>query len=212
MKKFLLPLSEYNRIYQVAHGVLRDVADVNKACVFFASFGAYVLNKHYNIPARPVAGSFALCVDEGPGGPNIACFGTLSDNAITSDANGFHMWVLTRSHIIDFMAPVYREAFAEHSGTGAIPRKMMQKRIEDEAQTPDGLNHHGALFTNPNPSLTDALLDRFLHRDEVSDLIQIADVWYAKGRGKLKPAFEMIDDRGLRQPLHLPRDIPTSSW
>jgi len=132
MKKFLLPLSEYNRIYQVAHGVLRDVTDVSRACQFFASFGTYVLKKYYHISARPVAGSFALCLDVGPDGPNIVCFGSNSGSRITSDANGFHMWVQTPSHIIDFMAPVYREAFAQCSGAGTIPRKMMQKRIEDE--------------------------------------------------------------------------------
>ncbi|MEO1989606.1 MAG: DUF2026 family protein, partial [Martelella sp.] len=83
---------------------------------------------------------------------------------------------------------------------------------EDEAPTPDGLTHQGALFTNPNPSLTDALLEPFLNRNDVNDLIQIADVWYSKRRGKLKPTLEMIDNRGQRQPLYLPRDMPTGSW
>ncbi|WP_032917433.1 DUF2026 family protein [Mesorhizobium erdmanii] len=58
MGKFLLPLSEYNRIYQVTHGVLQGVPDATagRACLFFAAVGGYVLNQCYKIRAQVVGG------------------------------------------------------------------------------------------------------------------------------------------------------------
>lgn len=43
MKKFLLTLSEYNRIHQVARGVIEGLGTAQRSCIFFAVFGAYIL-------------------------------------------------------------------------------------------------------------------------------------------------------------------------
>lgn len=89
---------------------------------------------------------------------------------------------------------------------------MLQIRLEDEAGSPDKLDRYGAVFTNPDPELTESLLERFLERKDAADLIQIADHWYGKGRGKLQPTFEMMDNTGQRLLLRLPTALPTSSW
>ena len=107
--RLILPNSEYNRIYQVAHGVLQELRSVEKSCIFFATFGASILRQHYNIPARVVAGAFALCVGEGP---DVVVFGEDSPEGVIASHAGFHVWVQTHTHIIDFMAPVFSEAFA----------------------------------------------------------------------------------------------------
>jgi hypothetical protein len=65
MSKFVLPLSDFNRIHQVAHGVLKEIGDIKIACVWFNVFGAYILEHKYGITARPVAGGFSLRVAEG---------------------------------------------------------------------------------------------------------------------------------------------------
>lgn len=48
MKKFLLTLSEYNRIHQVARGVIEGLGTAERSCIFFAVFGAYILGSKPN--------------------------------------------------------------------------------------------------------------------------------------------------------------------
>ena len=129
MSKFLLKLDEYNRIHQVVHGVVKDEGDAGRACTFFAMIGSLILNKHYGIAARPVAGAFLLCVEPGK---NVV-YGRDDGGKIGFDQDAFHMWVQTETHIIDFMAPIFRESFAAAQPDIVIPRKMFQKRISVSA-------------------------------------------------------------------------------
>lgn len=211
MAKLLLPLSEYNRVYQVAHGVVRDIGTAERACIFFAAFGALVLNKHYKISATVVAGAFALCVDGGET-PNVAFFGCRDSNRATSDASGFHMWIQTETHLIDFMAPIFPEAFAEHGSGFLTPRKMLQRPLSDEAAELDGLAKPGDFFGMPNPELTDQLVDRFVNRVGNRDLLNVAETWFGKRTGKQKPSIMMGNSQGGPLKLSLPQTIATGFW
>ncbi len=210
MTRFLLPLAEYNRIYQVAHGVLEDIANAERACIFFASFGALVLNKHYKIPARAVAGAFALCVSDRP---EIAFFGKRDDDgALLSNSAGFHMWIQTQTHIVDFMAPIFPEAFANTLPGTVIPRKMLQKRLVDELPSAADLKAPGDTIGYPDPTLTQELIDNFFDRPANTDLLQIADAWFAGRRAKQTSSFAMQNDLGQVHRLTLPHSIATGSW
>ncbi|MGZ2484836.1 hypothetical protein ACVITL_003359 [Rhizobium pisi] len=210
MPKFLLPLSEYNRIYQVAHGVLKGVphATAEKACLFFASFGGYVLNQKYKIKVRVVGGAFSFCLGE----RDVAFFGKFDDNQLVSAPDAFHMWLQTETHIIDFMAPIYREAFGEHPGAGALPRKMMQRPLGDEAESPDALKQAGDFRYYPDPELTDRLLDGFLGGRVNADLLKVAIAWYGNRTGKQSPSFSMGDEKGRMTRLSLADTIAMGSW
>ncbi len=208
MSKFLLPLSEYNRIYQVAHGVLKGVPDATagKACLFFAAFGGYVLNQKYKINARVVGGAFSLVIGEG----DVAVFGKVDDGHLKSGPDAFHMWLQTETHIIDFMAPIYREAFDGHFAD--LPRKMMQRPLEDEADSPGSLQRSGDFRYYPDPELTDHLLDGFLGKQVNADLLQVAIGWFGNRRGKQPSSFSMRDEKGRVTRLSLPTTIATGSW
>lgn len=209
MSRFLMPLSEYNRIHQVAHGVLKDIGRAEKACKFFACFGAIVLNKHYRIPARAVAGGFVLCVDAKP---EVAFFGQNDNGRISTSPDGFHMWVQTESHIVDFMAPIFPEAFADAGLATTIPRKMLQRQRTTEAGSLDDLKEPGAFYTFPDPDMTEAMIDEFLSRDQNRDLLMIADGWYGSRKGRQKPALTILDNRGEKIELRLPATTATGSW
>ncbi|ENQ7718316.1 DUF2026 family protein [Pseudomonas aeruginosa] len=90
MKKFLLTLSEYNRIHQVARGVIEGLGTAERSCIFFAVFGAYILETRYKIPATAVAGNLAICISDEP---KVAFFGRNEGGQIVADSDGFHMWV-----------------------------------------------------------------------------------------------------------------------
>ncbi|QFS96638.1 hypothetical protein FIV06_04350 [Labrenzia sp. THAF191b] len=208
-KKFLFPLFEYNRIYRIAHGILQDIGKVEKACIFFASLGSYLLNKHYKIPSRPVAGAFALCVNDEP---DVACFGRQGDQGLSSDPEAFHMWIQTETHIIDFMAPVFPEAFAKYNPPASITRKMLQKRLGDEAANASELKAAGDFFTLPDPELTEKLLDQFLETPGNTDLIAIGEKWFGKRGAKQKPLISMTNDLGQIYHLNLPKHAVLGSW
>jgi len=208
-KRFLMPLSDYNRIYQVAHGVLKDVRNAEKSCIFFAIFGAYVLSKQFRIPAQAVAGAFALCV----GGPHDrVLYGDNERGVFGGSEDGFHMWVQTDTHIIDFMAPIYREAVADTNPTFEIPRKMFQRPLASEVGDFEAVSAPGAFRAYANPDITTKIIDDFFARDESTDLIKVAEAWYGTRRGKQKPNCAMKSDRGEVFDLRLPATVALGSW
>jgi hypothetical protein len=208
MKRIAISLSDYNRIYQVAHGVLRQVGEVEHASMFFASFGSMMLNKHFKIPARPVAGAFAICVDDLP---EVAAFGTVNGDKLTSDDAGFHTWVQTENHIIDFMGPIYPEAFAKRSFEKPIERRMFQRPRSE--QTPSAnLAHAGDFLALPNTELTDRLLTKFLARPRTHDLMIIGETWFGRRSGKQKPTSTITNDLGTTYRLSLPNHAALTAW
>lgn len=209
LSRYLMPLSEYNRIHQVAHGVIRDVGRAEKACKFFACFGAMVLNKHYKIPARAVAGGFALCIDDKP---EVAFFGHAENGRITSSHEGFHMWVQTETHVIDFMAPIFPEAFADAGLATTIPRRMLQPLLTAEAKSLDELTTPGAYFTLPDPDMTEAMVDDFLGRPANTDLLLVADAWYGGRRRVQSRTKAMQTDLGEVINMRLPPTTAISAW
>ncbi|WP_085850678.1 DUF2026 family protein [Pacificibacter marinus] len=209
MKKFLMPLADYNRIYSVTHGVLRDVASVERACIFFAVFGSYILNKHYKIAAKPVAGAFAICVNDSS---EVAFFGTKNGTQIDSDESGFHVWIQTKDHIIDFMSPIFREAFSEAGMKCEIPRLMLQKRLTDEVQMADDLLRPGDIFTLPDLEMSEQIVDHFLEKPSNRDLLHVAERWFGRRSSKQALNMSMQDDLGEIIKLHLPRTVARGSW
>lgn len=209
MKKFLLTLSEYNRIHQVARGVIEGVGTAERSCIFFAVFGAYILETRYRIPATAVAGNFALCVSDEP---KVAFFGRDEDGRMVADSDGFHMWVQTETHVIDFMAPLFPESFTAFMGDTVIPRKMLQRPIDTEASNLDSLNATGDFITLPSSELTHALLEKFGNRPANSDLIHVAETWFGTPKGKQRPTFAMINDLGEVTNLKLPANAAIGSW
>lgn len=209
MAKFQIPLADYNRIHQVAHGVLSDIANVERACVFFACFGAMMLSKHYKIPARVVAGAFGLCAADKP---DVLFFGKIKDGEIASAADGFHMWIQTKSHIIDFMAPIYQEAFSTVRPDLTIPRRMLQRPIITEAKRAAQLNKTGDFITYPDLQLTDLLVDNFLNHPDGPDLIRVAEEWFGSRKRAQTKSFSMLNDLGEVLRLTLPQTTARTSW
>jgi hypothetical protein len=209
--KFLIPLSDFNRIYQTAHGTLQGVTSGEKSCIFFAAFGAAVLNTQYNIPARVVAGAFGLTLDDSPEG---VVFGVRDDDGrIRPHEDGFHMWVQTQTHFIDFMSPIYHEAFQEKLLPGqTVPRLMFQKEFALEARGGAEMVRKGDFFTLPDIQLTDTLVDGFFQIPTNSDLLEIALSWFGHRKSPQRSSVQIEDDRGKVINLVLPDVRATGSW
>lgn len=208
MSNFLFPLSEFNRIHQVIHGTIEAEGNAGKACTLFACIGALILNKHYKIKASAVAGGFALCVEP----EKNMFFGRDGGGRVEIDEDGFHMWVQTETHIIDFMSPIYQEAFQDVQHEVTIPRRMFQKRLDQEAASLDDLTKAGDFYAMPDPDLSDRLIDSILNRPVNTDIIHIADEWFGSRRGRQRPSMTIGRNDGIVRELRLPNTPARGAW
>jgi hypothetical protein len=206
--KLQLTLPEYGRIYEVIYSVLEGRANTPFACIFFASAGALILNKHYKIPARALAGAFLLCTDPAPSAISIA---KNEDGKVTSDRDGFHMWVQTETHVIDFMAPIFNESIAGKGYPNSVPRKMFQRPLSAEAESIDELSAPGDYFTMPNIELTGELVDSLLDRPTNVDLLNAVDRWFKKYPKKLED-LSLLNDLGEVHKLALSAPRISGAW
>ena len=206
--KLQLTLPEYNRIYEIIYSVLEGRANTPFACMFFAAAGALILNKHYKIPARAVAGAFLLCADPAPSVISIA---KNEDGMVTSDRDGFHMWVQTETHVIDFMAPIFNEAIKGRGYPGTVPRKMFQRPLSSEAESIDELHAPGNYFTMPNIELTEELVDSLFDQPANVDLLNAVDRWFKKYPKKLDD-LSLLNDLGEVHRLTLSAPRISGAW
>lgn len=206
--KLLLTLPEYRRIYEVIYSVLEGRANTPFACMFFAAAGALILNKHYRIPARAVAGAFLLCTDPAPSVISIA---KNDDGMVTSDRDGFHMWVQTETHVIDFMSPIFNEAVKGKGYPGTVPRKMFQRPLSAEVESIEQLRAPGDYFTIPDIELTSELIDSLFDRPANVDLLNAVERWFKKYPKKLDE-LSLLNDLGEIYKLTLRAPAISGAW
>jgi Protein of unknown function (DUF2026) len=206
----LIPLADFNRIYQTALGTLQSVTSGEKSRIFFAAFGAAILNIQYKIKARVVAGAFGLTLNDQFEG---VVFGVEHAGSVWPSEDGFHMWVQTQSHFIDFMSPIYHEAFAEKlAADRTVPRLMFQKTFAQEASSGKEMAKKGDFFTISDESLTTTLVADFFNIPANTDLLEIAIEWFGPRTSKQRPDIQIMNDLGEITNLHLPSFRATGSW
>lgn len=181
----LLPLADYQRIYQVAYSVLEasGIATTHRACLFFASVGVLILREHYRLEATLSVGTMALMVDEAKA--NVVVYGREENGEWTYDSDGFHAWVECDGWLIDFMAPIMGKSLREDGATFDVPRKMLQKPLADRQPEPHAIQHEGEFFCYSDPSLAESVLDS--QGVQFADLVKVCLAWYRKPPKPLPP-------------------------
>lgn len=209
MPRPLLPLSDYQRIYQVAYSVLQasEIAITHRACLFFASAGALLLRKHYKIQATISTGCMALMVDEKNAG--VLVYGSEVDGEWGCGPDAFHAWVECEGWLIDFMAPIMNVSAKEDGAVFVVPRRMLQKRLEDGCSSPQSLQHVGDFFANHDPALGNTLFDS--QTVAFTDLLHVCDVWFRKPPKPMKP-LGMGDLHGEPKMLRLQAPSIEGVW
>ena len=142
----LLALPDYQRIYQVIYSVLEasEGAVTHRACMFFASAGALLLREHYGLQATISSGCMGLMVDEKAA--NVVVYGREEGGNFVHDTQGFHAWNECDGWMIDFMAPIMGVALREDGKDMRVPRRMLQKRLEDREPSLSAIQHVGDYF------------------------------------------------------------------
>lgn len=157
-KRPLLPLPDYQRIYQVIYSVLEasEVARTHRACILFTIAGTLILREHYKLPATISAGLMGMMVDEKSS--TVAMYGRMGDEP-ESDRQAFHAWVECQGWLIDFMAPIMGMAFKEDGYPLNLPRWMLQKPLAEQKSDISELQKAGDFYLEHDPALAASLID-----------------------------------------------------
>lgn len=177
MKRPLLPLPDYQRIYQVIYSVLEasEVARTHRACILFAMAGTLILRERYKLPATISAGFMGILVDEKSS--TVAMYGRI-ENEPESDRRAFHAWVECQGWLIDFMAPIMGEAFKEGGHELNVPRWMLQKPLAEQKGSVHDLQQVGDFYLEHNSALAESLIDS--QSEGSMDLVDVCLSWFRR--------------------------------
>lgn len=206
----LLPLPDYERIYQVVYSVLEATASArtHRACSFFASVGVLILREHYGLKATLSMGSMALMVDEKKA--NVVVYGREEAGEWVYDSSGFHAWVECDGWLIDFMAPIMGDALKEDGHPLSVPRKMLQKRLVDAKPHPHAVQHEGEFFYASDPAIANDVLDS--QGAMFEDLVNVCLQWFRKPPKSLPPIALGGTDLKSPKPLVLRAPTIVGAW
>ncbi|MFK3866295.1 DUF2026 family protein [Pseudoalteromonas rhizosphaerae] len=189
----LITLSDYQRIYSIAHAVLKsENSDTNRSCLFYNYCGAYILNNHYKIKAKVYSGFAAYHL----GVENILGFGSIEDGTLKSSEDEFHSWIEADGWLIDFMAPEFPNIMLSKGYDSPIPRKMMQSRLINMADGPDNLKESGNFLVIPDMEVTKSLADHLESRPAFVDLVDICNRWFHKKPNKMHKSISISNGEG----------------
>ena len=190
-----ITLPNYQRAFQVMHGVLlNEDSTPHKACLFFANAGAAILQKHFKLPAVPIAGAAFYFLHDASA--SAFSFTDLDQESVTSHKNAFHAWVQCGEWVIDFMAPLFPEAMKEAGLTDNIPRMMFQRRITSMVNSLEELSKAGDYYLIPNRELTIRLQEGLSEKPANADLEYIASRWFSKTPKKVLKEIPISDGKG----------------
>jgi hypothetical protein len=195
-----LPLPDYQRIYQIAYSVLETsgIAVTHRACIFFASVGALLLRDHYKLSATISAGCLALMVDEAKA--NVVLYGREENGVFVSDESAFHAWVECDGWLVDFMAPIMRESLRADAHDWQVPRRMLQKPLQQRKHHPSAIQRLGEFYLRHDSVLAERLLDH--QRVQFGDLVRTCHAWFRRPPKPL-PELKLADTHGPTRKLVL---------
>lgn len=179
----LLPLPDYQRIYQVIYSVLEasEVVRTHRACILFTIAGTLILREHYKLPATIGAGFMGMMVDEKSS--TVAMYGRMGDRP-ESDGQAFHAWVECQGWLIDFMAPIMGMAFKEDGYPLDLPRWMLQKPLAERKSNINELQQVGDFYLEHDSALAESLIDS--QSVGAIDLAKVCLAWFRRPSSALK--------------------------
>lgn len=151
----------------------------SSGAAFFSVAGSRIVEQFYKKKCQPVAGSAWYKFDDvHPAVPMHGRHDTAREDG--ADRAALHCWAVCEGWVIDFTAPLFREAEAASGYSGAIPRRMFQKPVDAMADSPLLMSAPGDFYMLPDVARTRAMLDA-MHADEGStDLQQVCLQWFRR--------------------------------
>lgn len=196
-KRLPIPLFDYQRIFRVIKTVLdSSESDTAHACIFFSIVGALILQRFYGKNCVPVAGAAFYAMD---GDEKVLMFASVSDDGTVTSDNRFHCWIRCEDYAIDFMAPIFRECLNTAGFPGKYSRKMFQKSLASMANGYTELVKPGDFFLQPDPVLSEVVLEQFESQITSVDLANICLNWFEKPPKLIASEMGMGSHDGVRK-------------
>jgi hypothetical protein len=201
----LIKQTDYHRIYRVINSLLiNENADPATASMYFSTFGAFILEHHYKVKAKPKGGLAAYNL----GGTNLLFADHREDGHVTGAGENFHCWLEADGWAIDFMAPAFTQAAAALS----IPAKMFQKPLSSMAPSINDLSQSGDFFYKSEPEATARRFADWRKHGMVGDLASIAAGWFRKSPKQMQPSISVSDSNGKSRTIPLMGNQLTGAW
>ncbi|MBB4290554.1 hypothetical protein GGE16_002594 [Rhizobium leguminosarum] len=201
----LIKQSDYHRIYRVINSLLiNEAADPATACMYFSTFGAFILEQHYKIKAKPKGGLAAYNL----GGTLILFADYREDGYVTGAGENFHCWVEADGWAIDFMAPAFSETARELS----VPPKMFQRPLSSMASSINNLGQSGDFFYQAEAEATARRFADWHKHAMIGDLATIAANWFRKSPKQLLPSLSVADQNGKLKKVPLSGNALLGVW
>lgn len=201
----LIKQSDYHRIYRVIHSLLTaNNADPATASMYFSTFGAFILEHHFKIKAKPKGGLAAYNLD----GAMLLFADHREDGYVTGAGENFHCWVEADGWAIDFMAPAFPQVLPELSVTS----KMFQRPLSAMVTGINDLNRSGDFFYQVE---ADAMSRRFAdwHKHAaIGDLASVAAGWFRKSPRQMLASLSLRDRDGQTRTIPLSGNSLSGSW
>jgi hypothetical protein len=201
----LIKQSDYHRIYRVINSLLiNENADPASACMYFSTFGAFILEHHYKVKATPKGGLAAYNL----GGDLILFADHREDGYVTGAGENFHCWVEAEGWAIDFMAPAFSQAAHELS----VPSKMFQRPMSSMASSLNELAQSGDFFYKSEPEATARRFADWRKQAMIGDLATIAATWFRKSPKQMQSAISVSDKNDKTKTIPLSGNALTGAW
>ncbi|NTF08153.1 DUF2026 family protein [Agrobacterium rubi] len=201
----LIKQTDYHRIYRVINSLLiNENADPATAGMYFSTFGAFILEHHYKVKAKPKGGLAAYNLD----GKLILFADHREDGHVTGAGENFHCWVEADGWAIDFMAP----AFSQAAHGFSVPSKMFQRPLSAMAASVNDLAQSGEFFYKSEPEATARRFADWRKQALIGDLASVAAGWFRKSPKQMQSSISVSDETGKSKIIPLIGNPLTGSW
>ena len=188
----MITLPDYERIFRVIHGVLlNEKGDPLRACMYFSVIGSMILQKYHRLQAEPVFGMAAYRLDG-----NVIVFAEQVENRIQATSIGFHSWIEVAGIAVDLQTPLFKDFAAKQSPPVSLPRKMMQKRLDQASSNIDEMAASGTHWYSRDDNLRSELLADFVQKQANADLTEICLEWYKPTPKKIAEHIQIGNQHG----------------
>lgn len=201
----LIKQTDYHRIYRVINSLLiNENADPASASMYFSTFGAFILEHHYKVKAKPKGGLAAYNLD----GKLILFADHRDDGHVTGAGENFHCWVEADGWAIDFMAPAFPQAVEALD----VPSRMFQRPLASMAPSINELGQSGDFFYKSEPEATARRFADWRKHAMIGDLASIAAGWFRKSPKQMQSALSVSDSSGKSRTIPLSGNGLTGAW
>lgn len=221
-----ITVDDFARIHGVIRAVLggADVSaeDLSKSCIFFATAGAYLLERKHGLGATPVAGAAFIAVSEGPSSLDVLAYAKRdgANGPWCSDVDAFHAWVEVTAAdgqvwVVDFTSPLYADAMRKHRPAARPPFKAFMRPVNDMIDPPDSLQDSGVIgdfFLQGSKEHTVHMLQQSSSSLQFGDLIGIIEHWYVAAPGSMQEELVMGSNDGSTRKLRFKQPKLSGSW